>query len=242
MILFTFSSNSQTINIMSYNIKSGLGMDNQQDFNRQANVIKQMKPDVVATQEIDSVTTRSNGKYVLGELATRTGLHPSYAPAINFAGGKYGIGILSKKIPLRIIRTSLPGREEQRALIIAEFDQYIFCCTHLSLTQTDRIASAEKIIKILTNLNANKPIFIAGDFNSEPYSPEIQEFEKYFSILNDVSTPTWPSNKPTKTIDYIMKLKDSPKTVKVKKALVLNEPVASDHRPVFIKVKIAIAH
>ena len=215
-------------------------MDNQQDFNRQANVIKQMKPDVVAIQEIDSVTTRSKGKYVLGELAIRTGLHPSYAPAIRYDGGKYGIGILSKEKPLRIIRTSLPGREEQRALIIAEFDQYVFCCTHLSLTQADRIASAEKMIKIWTELNVNKPVFIAGDFNSEPDSQEIQLFEKHFSILNDISAPTWPSDKPTKTIDYIIQLKDSLKTVKVKKALVLNEPVASDHRPVFIKVKIDV--
>ena len=238
MILFAFSANSQTIKVMSYNIKSGFGMDNQQDFSRQANVIKQMKPDVVAIQEIDSVTTRSNGKYVLGELAVRTGLYPSYAPAINYAGGKYGIGILSKKEPLRIIHTFLPGREEQRALIIAEFDKYVFCCTHLSLTQADRIASVEKIIRTLKEFNSNKPVFIAGDFNSGPDSSEIQVFEKYFSILNDVSTPTWPSDKPTETIDYIMKLKDSPKSVKVKKTLVLNEPVASDHRPVFIKVKI----
>ena len=53
---------NNTLRIMSYNIRSGRGMDNVADFRRTAEVINKVCPDVVAVQEIDSVTGRSGGK------------------------------------------------------------------------------------------------------------------------------------------------------------------------------------
>lgn len=84
-------------------------------------------------------------KYVLGEIAGRTQMHAYFAPAIDYDGGKYGIGLLTKEIPVSLKTMTLPGREEARALIMAEFDNYIYCCTHLSLTEEDRMASLELI-------------------------------------------------------------------------------------------------
>ena len=71
---------------MSYNIRGGRGMDGVCSYQRIADAILRELPDVVAVQEIDSVTGRSNGKYVLGEVATLTGMHDTFAPAINFDG------------------------------------------------------------------------------------------------------------------------------------------------------------
>jgi endonuclease/exonuclease/phosphatase family metal-dependent hydrolase len=45
---------------MSYNIRNAVGMDNTADYRRIADVITNTAPDVVALQELDSVTTRSN--------------------------------------------------------------------------------------------------------------------------------------------------------------------------------------
>lgn len=118
-------------------------MDGVCDFQRIANVINNASPDVVAVQEVDSVTNRSNQKYVLGEIAERTQMYACFAPAIDYDGGKYGIGLLSKKVPLHLQAIALPGREEARALILAEFEDYIYCCTHLSLTEEDRMKSLE---------------------------------------------------------------------------------------------------
>lgn len=56
-----------TLRLMTYNIKNVTGMDGVCDFQRIANVINNASPDVVAVQEVDSVTNRSNQKYVLGE-------------------------------------------------------------------------------------------------------------------------------------------------------------------------------
>ena len=53
---------NNTLRIMSYNIRNGRGMDDVTDFRRTAAVINKVCPDVVAVQEIDSVTGRSGGK------------------------------------------------------------------------------------------------------------------------------------------------------------------------------------
>ena len=81
---------NNTLCIMSYNIRNGRGMDDVTDFRRTAAVINKVCPDVVAVQEIDSVTGRSGGKDVLREIAGLTLMHHMYAPAIDYDGGKYG--------------------------------------------------------------------------------------------------------------------------------------------------------
>ena len=89
---------AQEIRFMSYNVRNAKGMDDRTDFDRVARVIKEACPDVVAVQEIDSVTRRSNGLFVLEEIGHRTGYSCSYATAIDYQGGKYGIGILFKNM------------------------------------------------------------------------------------------------------------------------------------------------
>ena len=146
MLAMAASAHSQDyLKLMSYNIRNAKGMDNVRNVQRIANVINNEAPDVVAVQELDSMTTRSNQTYVLAEVAERTQMHASYTPAISFQGGKYGIGILSKEKPLDIQTFPLPGREEERMLKVAEFQEYFFACTHLSLTEEDRLASLDII-------------------------------------------------------------------------------------------------
>ena len=64
-ILFVFSAQAQnTLKLMTYNIKNANGMDDVCNFQRIANVINNASPDVVAIQEVDSMTKRSGQKYV----------------------------------------------------------------------------------------------------------------------------------------------------------------------------------
>ena len=57
-----------TLRIMSYNIRNGRGMDEVTDLGRIAEAIRKVAPDVVAVQEVDSVTGRSGGIDVLRTL------------------------------------------------------------------------------------------------------------------------------------------------------------------------------
>ena len=161
----TFPKEENSLRILSYNVRNCKGMDNLTDYQRVADVINKIAPDVVAVQELDSVTQRNNGVYSLGELAKRTLMHATYAPSIDFQGGKYGIGMLSKEKPLGFKRISLPGKEEKRSLLIVEFADYMVCCTHLSLTKEDQLASVGIISGELEGIQ--KPVFMAGDMNSE---------------------------------------------------------------------------
>ena len=60
----------------------------------------------------------------------------------------------------------MPGREEKRTFIIAEYKDYVFCATHQSLTPEDQLLAVPLIEKALQNLD--KPILMAGDMNSAP--------------------------------------------------------------------------
>lgn len=221
--------------IMSYNIRGCRGIDGVYSCQRIADVILREKPDVVAVQEIDSMTNRSHGQYVLGEVAKLTGMHDSFASAISYDGGKYGVGILSREKPKRLTSYPLPGREEQRVMLVAEFKRYVLCCTHLSLTGSDRTASLLQIKKLAEA--TRKPFFLVGDFNDVPHSNFICTLMQDFVILSDLDARTFPSPRPEETIDYITIYKKKAGKVKVTTRKVVNESIASDHRPVIVELR-----
>ncbi|MDR1200557.1 MAG: metallophosphoesterase [Tannerellaceae bacterium] len=228
--------NTNTWRILNYNIRNAVGMDNVVDYQRIADVINRNCPAIAALQEVDSVTMRSNGTDVLRELAERTLMHRVYAPAIDFDGGKYGVGMLSKEKPLAYRSVALPGREEQRVLLMVEFEKYIVACTHLSLTEADRMASIPVIRKEAEK--ALKPFILTGDWNTEPESPFIKELEQDFIILSDTKKPTFPSDNPSECIDYMAVNKAKADLFTKLSYQVANEPVASDHRPICLDIRL----
>lgn len=222
--------------IMSYNVKHGAGIDDKLDPQRTASVISRLNPDIVAVQEVDSATDRSKGLYTLGEIARHTGMFPLFSPSIPYDGGKYGQGLLAKTKPLSYRIIPLPGREEKRSLLMAEFPNFVFCSTHLSLTPEDQMASLDIILKETKGIK--KPVFLAGDLNVHPDDPFIKEIQKHFIILTDTEKPTFPADKPNETLDYIMISKKDANRVKIQSHEVVNEPTASDHRPVLVNIRL----
>ena len=224
---------------MTYNIRNGKGMDNRTDYQRTADEIIRCGADFVAVQEVDSATNRSNGRYVLGELAWYTQMFPVFSEAIPLKGGSYGIGLLCRKRPLNTLRIPMPGREEARTLLIAEFESFYLACTHWSLNAEDRKASQEKLRQVVASLK-KKPLILAGDLNATPDSPEIKKLKKDFTLVNDPKQPTFPANKPKKTIDYIAVWKPTAHQLywSKRQTRVLEAKTASDHRPVVSEFRI----
>lgn len=248
IFLFTFSviSSGQGTNekrtkknevlIMTYNVRNCHGLDDSTNYQRVADIIKRINPQIIAIQELDSATLRSNGMVALNELAGRTGMYAEYGPTIDYLGGKYGNGILSKEKPVSKRLIPLPGREEKRAILIVEFEEYIFCCTHFSLNAEDRLKSAEIINALFQK--SSKHIFLAGDLNTLPDSDVFKEIGKDWQMLNSSLNPTIPSDYPRRCIDYIFVLKNTNHSYKVVKTMVEKEPVASDHLPVWVLLNI----
>jgi endonuclease/exonuclease/phosphatase family metal-dependent hydrolase len=223
-----------TIRIMTWNVHNCEGTDGQKDCERIAALILDAAPDVVAIQETDSATARSGGDYVLGEIANRCLMFPVYAPAIDFEGGTYGIGILAKEKPLGVRRIPLPGSEEARVLLIVEFARYILACTHSSLTASDRQAFARIAGEVAGN--AAKPFFLAGDMNATPGEAAQTALGENFRMLNDPRQNTFPATNPTECIDHIYAGRNV--TCSVLKSQAIRETVASDHLPLCVDVRL----
>lgn len=226
------TASAQKVRVMSYNVRNGLGVDGVKDLKRCTDIILDARPDVVAVQELDSMSRR-NKKYVLGEMAKQTGYYDYYHRTIPYRGGAYGIGILSREKALSVDFQQLPCRREPRGLLIVEFKNYYMLCTHLSLNEEDRVTSVGIIRDIVSKLN--KPAFIAGDMNARPKSKPMMEFRKFAQVLNDDSKFTIPSNDPRACIDYILGVNGQ---FKVKRDYVYSNVIASDHLPLYVDVKI----
>ena len=224
---------SEGVTLMSYNVRSGKGLDGKRDLDRTAAVIRAAQADVVALQEIDSAARRSDGKDVAAVLGKKCSMYHTFSKAIDFDGGGYGVALLSREKPVAVQRFALAGREEARTLLVVEFEQYIVASTHLSLTAEDRMASLSVIDSVA--MAARKPIFIAGDWNATPDSEFGRKLGETMQYLTDTAACTFPADEPKTVIDYIVT--PHKQTVEVLHREVINEPLASDHRPLRVVVK-----
>ncbi|NCI47186.1 endonuclease/exonuclease/phosphatase family protein [Sediminibacterium soli] len=214
--------------LLSYNIRNAKGMDNTTDYDRIAAAIQKQQPDIVALQELDSVTQRSNGMDVLKLIAKKTGMYYHFSASIDYNGGKYGVGLLSKEKPIQVTRIPLPGKEERRSLLMAEFKDFVVFNTHLSLTPADQLSSVQIINEQVSAYH--KPVYLAGDLNALPESAPITELKKKWELLSGTAF-TFPAGVPNRCIDYIFGYGNTRKTAR---AEVPDEPLASDHRPVLV--------
>lgn len=227
------TTQTTAVKFMSYNIRNGRGADDVQDLGRIAEVIGRVAPDVVALQEVDSVTGRMNGRFIPEELGRMTGMHARFCRAIDYDGGAYGVGLLSRDEPLAVRRIPLPGREESRVLFVAEFPDYVVCVTHLSLTPEDQRASLP-IIRTVTD-TCRKPVLLAGDFNMKVAKTVLDGLDGAFRPLSDTTQMTFPSGKPSIRIDYILG-RGLPESAVVTERQVDTSTVASDHCPLWVSL------
>ena len=178
------------------------------------------------------MTGRSEHRYQLGELASRTQYYHVFGSAIDYDGGKYGVGILTRELPLNTKRIPLPG-EEPRLLLVVEVHDYVIACTHLDLEEEQRLASVPLVVEEAQRWQ--KPFILAGDWNDTLDSELLQEMTMYFNIHSG-NEATYPADEPQECIDYIATFKG--RTVETIESHVIDEPAASDHRPVLVRMQL----
>lgn len=238
----TTSLNKDVIRVLSYNIHHGVGIDNKLDLERIAKVIKSVQPDVVSLQEVDQQVSRSNNIDQAKELARLTNMQYVFGSSIKLGNGKYGNAVLTK-LPIEGSKTiSLPGKEKRSALYVtlktsAESGAglFKFIATHLALENEAQVESIELIDRLLDS-NAGIPVILTGDFNAVPQSSTMKTLEKKWENATSGNLATFPVEKPDMQIDYIMFRPAG--GIKVLKTYVLDEPKASDHRPIFAELKV----
>lgn len=231
------ASCSDTYRVMSYNVHHCRGVDNNIDYARVAEVINRVSPDFVALQELDSATSRNNGKVCIDELAAETGMFATYASAIKFGGGSYGIGLLSKEIPLSSCVLPLVSSGEARRLLVVEFQDCVVCCTHFPLDEDSRMSSAYILCNALRD--CKKPLFLAGDMNCCVDDPEQQLLAGTYTVLNNPHDATYPSVSPEECIDFVYAMNNG-YTFKSRASVVMfADSIASDHLPLYVDVDVS---
>ena len=229
------TASAQKMRLMSYNIHNCGGVDGVHSVDRIADVVTKFAPDVVAIQEVDSMTRR-NKKYLMDVLGEKTSYNAYFMRTIPHTGGGYGIGMLSKEKALSVQRIPLPCRSEPRGFLLVEFEKYYFACTHFSLHKENQMESVAIIRDILAKLD--KPVFIAGDLNAKPQSPTMLAFKEFVTVLNDENRYTFNAREPQICIDYVLGYNAN---VTVLKSFVDYDNYASDHLPIYVDVQMGKA-
>jgi endonuclease/exonuclease/phosphatase family metal-dependent hydrolase len=246
LLLLVWASDGQTVpgtlRVLTYNIHHGEGTDGRFDLWRLAEVMKSVQPDVVALQEVDRGTERSGGVDQLAELERLTDMHAEFGKAMDFSGGSYGVAVLSRW-PLRSTGNHpLPGspdREPRTALTVhvgsgARGPLLQFTTTHLDQGRDpeDRLAQAKYLNELLVR-GEGQPAILAGDMNSRPDTEVMEIFEAQWAMASAVDpSPTTPSGRPRSHVDHVFFR--PAESWRVLESRVIDEPIASDHRPVLV--------
>ena len=232
----TTVDSSRIVTVLSFNILHGATTKGDFDLDVIAKVIKDADPDLVALQEVDYKTNRAKKYDLATELGWRTKMIPLFGKAMNYDGGEYGEGILSKYTFIQTRNVPLPytpGNEPRAALEVVitlpSGDTIAFIGTHLDhlRDEKDRVAQSKEINKVFSsNLY---PSILAGDLNATPGSTPINILEEIWTGTYDPEQiePTFPSGSPTRKIDYIMFCPED--RWKVLETEVIQDSIASDH-------------
>lgn len=236
-----------TLRILSYNIHHGEGVDGKLDLARIAAVIKAEKPDLVALQEVDQKTKRTKSVDQPAELARLTEMEVVFGGNIRLQGGEYGNALLSKHPIKRHQNHLLPNidRSEQRGVLEVELElpgvkqPLLFLATHFDYRGDDheRIASAHQINDMVKKV-ADRSAILAGDLNDVLGSKTLEELQTVWISANTKPQPTVPVDKPASQIDFIL-FHPAPRW-RIRAFRVLDEAVASDHRPVLAEVEMLL--
>jgi endonuclease/exonuclease/phosphatase family metal-dependent hydrolase len=235
------------VRILSYNVKHGLGMDDQVDLERIASVIRTLEPDIVTLQEIDSVVARTGFEdqaAVLGEL---TGMRAVFGGFMDYQGGRYGMALLSRYPIVEWENHRLPDGAEPRSALAARIEllrpgygqapRLVVVGVHLYATAEERYAQASRLIEVLSD--ERSPVVLAGDFNSTPDSDVIRLLEAEGGWKRPPKSGerlTFPSEDPDREIDFIM-FRPADRFV-VREHRVVAETEASDHRSVLLELEL----
>lgn len=237
-------SEATTLRVLTFNILHGATTKGDFDLDKIASIIKESNPDLVALQEVDFKTKRAKNYDLATELGWRTKMASLFGKAMDFDGGAYGVGILTK-MPILSSRTinlpCSPNNEPRAALEVTieleSGDTICFIATHLQHKKDnpDRMHQVKKINEVFAS--GEFPSILAGDLNDTPESEAISILRKQWTdSYEDKPKPTYSSKNPQMKIDYIMFR--PVQYWKVVESRVICDTIASDHCSVLSVLKL----
>lgn len=231
------------LKIMSFNLRFG----EKATLEEIAAVIKAENPDLVALQEVDVCTARAqsphqNGRNFINELAALTGMFGQYARTINFAGGYYGIGILSRH-PFESTRKYWlpnPSNLEPRVMLESVVElgggrRMAFVATHFDYQKPEtRLLQAQYLLDKVQGLDM--PVVVAGDLNADAGDEAIDLLNASLKPLS-CPEPTFPAHAPEVKLDHIFGAPAG--SIALLDSAIPVAPLVSDHLPLISTITVS---
>ncbi len=230
------------LRVLAYNIHHGAGNDGVLDLERIAALIRSLDPHLVALQEVDNRTERTGGINQAAELGRLTGMSSVFGPFMDYQGGQYGMALLSAVPYENPTNHLLPEGAEPRASLTIRVQlpdgagELVFAGIHFYRTAEERMAQARRLLDLLEP-EGDLPVILAGDFNSLPDSDILELVRQTFVVPEKGEDHfTFPSDRPDREIDFIAYRPAG--RFSVIESRVIDEPVASDHRPLLLVLEV----
>jgi len=235
---------------MTYNIHSGVGVDQRYDLGRIGRVLNEERPDIAALQELECGSARTSFDDQSSVLATNLALASSFCATRPAGQGSFGLGVLSAFPVLHQQHYDLSYRtgREPRSCLRVDLEVapaavlHVFTC-HLGLGAWERTFQRNQMLSdaILLSQELRHPVVLMGDFNDRPISVVHRHLRKHFSDVFAAAGkrggPTFKAGPVALRLDHIY----VSRRIRVLESRVRSDEVtrvASDHRPVIAAVEV----
>lgn len=239
---------------ITFNMCHGEAIDGTIDVKKQAEFLKQYKPDIIFLQEIDMYTKRVDSENQIYSFSKYVELpYRSMGINIKYKNGYYGDGILSRfpiEYSANYLMPLVDTKNEQRGILCNKIS---FGTTKLNLFSVhfptnfeERKLATEELINIIKKIDKDEVILVGGDFNigiekvgKHKYafdkSAEYKEYEMLKEHLNKIENTedTWFAENVQACIDTIFYSKN----IKIRKVETLPTKY-SDHFAVYAEFEI----
>lgn len=196
--------------MVSFNILHGQRGDGSGtvDLDLLARSVKDLRPDVLALQEVDVGVPRSSRADEARVVAEALGLEVVFSKAARVGGiGRYGNALLARGAITDVEVVPLPKtarRHEPRSAILATVEvegvRLAICATHLSIHRPE---VHDQLAAVVAAVGGRKgPAILIGDLNllPEEVAPVV---ERAGMCLADPTMPTFPRDLPRIRIDHV---------------------------------------
>jgi endonuclease/exonuclease/phosphatase family metal-dependent hydrolase len=234
--------------IVTYNIHKARGLDGRRSITRILRVLCEIKPDIVALQEVVSHEGKSIEDHQASYLASELGYRLAVGQTREHQGGVYGNVTLSRWEfeTIRQIDVSVPGREARGILRTdIRMDRMLLHVfnVHLGTGHPERHSQANRLLDadLLRAVDISGPRVVLGDFNEWTRGAVTRTLTGEFHLtdlhLHLARRRTYPTLLPVLHLDHIY-FDHHLATQKAWFHASRSSIIASDHLPLVADMKV----
>lgn len=234
------------LRVATYNIHKCRGLDGRTDTARIASVLKPLKANVIALQEVVGPGPKATGQEE--ELAMRLNMLPLLAPARTYRGHPYGNAVLSHlqvtgHATCDLSQAGYEPRLCQRIDLVLEGHTLHLFNVHLGTSGVERARQAHKLVAFVADASVRGPKIVLGDFNEWMKGPATELLTRKLRSLDLLPHLRWrrtyPGILPLFHLDHLY-YEGHVEVTRISVSRRWPALIASDHLPLLAELQISV--